>query len=161
MGRRAAPTIDKKLTGNPGKRAINTREPVARVGLPDPPDHLDADARHHWDQFGAELVKEKRLGVVYGPLFAAYCVAWSRWQQAERRVRTDGPVTITQSGYEQKSAWLTIADRAWSQVIKALSEMGLTPTSQTRAVRIEESPEELDPFAAFDHPDANASKRVN
>ena len=157
MGRRPTATIDKVLRGNPGKRPINQREPVAQVGLPPAPDHLDPDARAHWAEFGAALVAEQRIGVVYGPIFATYCVAWSRWQHAERQVRERGAVTSSPSGYEVKSAWLTIADKAWAQVVKSLGEMGLTPTAQSRAVKVE-PPADGDPFAAFDAP---ADHRVN
>ncbi len=160
-GRRPKATIDRKLGGNAGKRPFNKREPVVRVGLPDPPEFLDADAKDHWYTFGAELVKEQRIGVVYGPIFASYCVAWSRWVQAERRVRSDGAVQVTPNGFEQKSAWLSIADRAWSQVVKALAEMGLTPTAQSRAVRVDDVAEDADPFAEFDRTSPGVSARAH
>jgi P27 family predicted phage terminase small subunit len=160
-GRRPKSTIDRKLGGNAGKRPYNRREPVVRVGLPAPPDHLDQGAKDHWIQFGAELVKEQRIGVVYGPIFASYCVAWSRWVQAERRVSLDGAVQVTPNGFEVKSAWLSIADRAWSQVVKSLGELGLTPTAQSRAVRVDNVEKEQDPFAEFDKTSPGLSPRVN
>ena len=40
-GRKPKPTAVKKLEGNPGKRKLNTKEPVPAKGMPDCPEWLD------------------------------------------------------------------------------------------------------------------------
>ncbi len=44
-GRKPKPSHLKLVTGNPGKRAINTQEPVPERILPAPPPELTAEAR--------------------------------------------------------------------------------------------------------------------
>ena len=44
-GRKPKPSHLKLVTGNPGKRAINTQEPVPERILPAPPAELTAEAR--------------------------------------------------------------------------------------------------------------------
>ena len=39
-GRKPKPTAQKKLEGNPGKRKLNTKEPVPGKGMPDCPKWL-------------------------------------------------------------------------------------------------------------------------
>ena len=48
-GRRPKPTHLKLITGNPGKRAINLREPKPVPKMPEPPTALSAEARQEWD----------------------------------------------------------------------------------------------------------------
>ncbi|MGF0034338.1 hypothetical protein ACQRBN_15455 [Bariatricus sp. SGI.154] len=39
-GRKPKPTAVKKLEGNPGKRKLNTKEPVPEKGMPICPEHI-------------------------------------------------------------------------------------------------------------------------
>ena len=39
-GRKPKPTAIKKLEGNPGKRKLNTKEPIPAKGMPECPDWL-------------------------------------------------------------------------------------------------------------------------
>ena len=43
-GRKPKPTAVKKLEGNPGKRKLNTKEPVPAKGMPDCPEWLLPEA---------------------------------------------------------------------------------------------------------------------
>ena len=137
-GRKPKPTAIKKQDGNPGRRPFNTNEPIATPGLPDCPDHLDDEARAEWHRTGAQLVKEKRMSPTYKAAFAAYCVAWSRWVMAEKKVQEFGPVHNTPNGFLQSSPYLTIANQAFAQVMKALTELGISPTSQARVAAVKE-----------------------
>ena len=62
-GRKPKPSHLKLVTGNPGKRAINTQEPVPERILPQPPPELTAEARGEWDLVAGEL---NRLGLLTG-----------------------------------------------------------------------------------------------
>lgn len=138
-GPKPKPTALKKQNGNPGKRPLNDREPEAIPGLPDCPSHLDAEARAEWFRMGPRLVKEKRMAEVYKAVFAAYCQAWSRWVEAEKMIQQHGVViSAPKSGYLMQSPFLNISNKAMSQMMAALTEMGLSPSSQSRVSEIPE-----------------------
>lgn len=60
-GRKPKPTHLKLVAGNPGKRAINRKEPKPRREIPSPPDHLSDRARVAWGSLSTKL---DRLGVL-------------------------------------------------------------------------------------------------
>ena len=47
-GRKPKPTALKKLEGNPGKRKLNTKEPVPAKGMPEGPKWLLPEAKEEW-----------------------------------------------------------------------------------------------------------------
>jgi phage terminase small subunit len=49
-GRKPKPTHLKLIEGNPGKRPIRTGSERPTTAMPEPPDHLNADARIEWDR---------------------------------------------------------------------------------------------------------------
>ena len=49
-GRKPKPTHLKLIEGNPGKRPIRTGPERPTTAMPEPPDHLNADARTEWDR---------------------------------------------------------------------------------------------------------------
>ena len=49
-GRKPKPTHLKLIEGNPGKRPIRTGPERPVTTMPEPPDHLNADARTEWDR---------------------------------------------------------------------------------------------------------------
>ena len=54
----------------------------------------------------------------------------------------------TPNGYLQSSPYLTIANQAFAQVMKALTELGISPTSQARVAAVKE-PATVSRLAAF------------
>src|SRR5690348_1699990 len=91
-GRRPLPTAVKKLRGNPGKRALNDKEPAAPSGDPVMPKGLSAAAAQEWRSIVPELRQLGVLSRIDGKALAAYCHAYARWFQAEREVRRLGLV---------------------------------------------------------------------
>ena len=75
------------------------------------------------------------LGVVTAldrAALAAYCQAYGRWAEAERKLK-DTPVLIKlPSGYIQPSPWLAIANKQLELMAKYMAEVGLSPVSRTR-----------------------------
>jgi P27 family predicted phage terminase small subunit len=63
---------------------------------------------------------------------ALYCASYGRWVEAEKQLASNGLTVLSPSGYEQKSPWLTIADKAMEQLRRFISEFGLSPASRTR-----------------------------
>ena len=136
-GRKPKPTAIKLQDGNPGKRPINPDEPKAIPGMPECPAHLDDEATAEWHRMGPQLLKEKRMAPVYKAIFAAYCQAWSRWVHAEKMIQQHGEVIKTPStGYVVQSPFLQISNKAYDNMVKALTELGLSPSSQSRVTEV-------------------------
>lgn len=152
MGRRGPapkPTELKRLEGNPGKRALNTREPRYAAKAPPCPKHLTGEARKEWRRVSRELLAAKLLQVVDRAALAAYCQAWARWVDAELKMQEDGfrMVATTDKGYEHVSPWFQVSTQALKQMKAFLVEFGLTPASRTRIQAPEQT--EADEFDDF------------
>ena len=59
-GRKPKPTALKKLEGNPGKRKMNTKEPVPGKGMPDCPKWLLPEAKEEWKRLCQKLSEISR-----------------------------------------------------------------------------------------------------
>ena len=60
-GRKPKPTAIKKLEGNPGKRKLNTKEPIPAKGMPECPEWLLPEAKREWERL-ADLMNQ--MGVL-------------------------------------------------------------------------------------------------
>jgi P27 family predicted phage terminase small subunit len=131
-GRRPLPTATKLLRGNPGKRAINQREPKP-TGIPTCPTHLDATAKREWTRISRELIDIGLLTEVDRSALAAYCAAYSRWASAEKSIAKFGLVIKSpKSGYPVANPFVGIANTALQIMHRFAIEFGLTPASRTR-----------------------------
>jgi len=130
-GRRPLPTALKLLRGNPGKRRLNAAEPQAPTTRPSCPAHLGPIARKEWFRIIREL---ETLGIVT-PLdraaLAAYCDSWEQWIEATEQIRKFGMV-IKMGATLIQSPYVTIADKAKTQMRNFLTEFGMTPSSRSR-----------------------------
>ena len=132
-GRKPKPTALKVLTGNPGKRPLNFREPNPEPGIPDRPSHLSPEACAEWDRVAAVLQVQGIITQADRAALSAYCVAWARWVEAERKVKDMGPVVkAPRTGVPMQNPYLSIANNAMGQMIKLAAEFGMTPSSRTR-----------------------------
>jgi len=148
-GRKPKPTLLKVLDGNPGKRTLNDREPVAPEGMPDPPAWLDDEARAEWDRVTVDLAGMGLLSPADRPALTAYCTAWSRWVEAEAMVKKFGSIVKSpEKGFPMKSPYLSIADQALETMRKLMVEFGLTPSSRSR-IRVPDGGEAGDEFDRF------------
>jgi P27 family predicted phage terminase small subunit len=145
-GRRPKPTALKQLAGNPGKRAVNHCEPQPS-GIPDCPEHLDAEAKTEWQRISAELLTLGLLTSVDRAALAAYCASWSRWIAAEKNIAKFGAVIKAPSGYPIQSPFVSISNSALDLLRKFLIEFGLSPASRSR-LSINPTPP-ADSFEAF------------
>lgn len=135
MGKRGPagkPTALKEMAGNPGKRAMNRREPRPRVMLPAAPRHLNDEARREWRRMGRELLALGVLTSVDRAALAAYCVAYSRWVEAEGQVTKLGTIVKTAAGNLIQNPYLAVANRAMEQMCRLAGEFGMTPSSRSR-----------------------------
>ena len=137
------------LEGNPGKRALNDREPTPALGVPDCPNYLDDEAKAEWFRTAKVLSDMGLLSLADRTALAAYCIVYSRWLQAEEQVKKFGSIVKSpEKGFPMKSPYLTVADQAMEAMHKFMVEFGLTPSSRSR-IRVPEGGPALDEFEAF------------
>ncbi len=137
-GRKPKPTRFKLLTGNPGKRPLNEREPQPPLppSLPAPPKHLSRDARKEWNLVGSILLRMRVLSEVDLSALAAYATIYGRWQEAERDITRKGIMVRPAPGSKMlvQNPMLAVANKCLQQMVQFLGEFGLTPSSRTRIV---------------------------
>ncbi len=134
-GRKPTPTHLKEVRGNPGHRPLPEDEPeiTAPSELPEPPEHLDVEACREWVRTGTLLLNSGLLTELDTGALALYCTAYSRWVDAEERIRKHGPIVESPgTGYPSQSPYLQIANKAMEQMLKIQAEFGMTPSSRTR-----------------------------
>lgn len=131
-GRKPVPTAIKLANGNPGKRPLNNREPKPVTSIPTCPAHLTPTAKAEWKRVAHHL---HTLGIISeldrAPL-AAYCQAYGRWVEAEKKLKETPPLLRTPAGYVQPSPWLAISNKNLELMHKFLSELGLSPVARSR-----------------------------
>lgn len=130
-GPRPTPTPIRKTKGNPGRRPLPV-EPQVTAKLPPCPRYLSPEARSEWRRAGRELRRAGLIATIDLATFAAYCAAYGRLVQAERKLAETGMTGTTPNGLEVKSVWLQIADKALAQIAKLAPEFGMSPSARTR-----------------------------
>jgi len=150
-GVKPQPTALRVLRGNPGKRPLNTHEPVLPVSesLDLPPELLDdAAAAKEWTRLAPML---RDAGIVTDGEWAALvalCQQWSRYLEATSRIKLAGMVIKSPSGYPMPNPYIGIANHALSHCTKLWAELGLTPSSRSRVVAVGKK-QDINPLAKF------------
>ena len=150
-GRKPKPTRLKLLDGNPGKRPIRGDEPEPPGSLPTCPAHLSPTAKAEWKRLARVL---NRIGVVTQvdrAVLAAYCQAYGRWVEAERKLQETPTLIKLPSGYIQPSPWLGIANKQLELMHRCMGELGLSPVSRSRVHKLPSlGPKPWEPDEFFD-----------
>lgn len=130
-GRPPKPTERKRLTGNPGKRALPDASNV--VALPPvedtTPEQLGPAGSAVWD-----LVTEqcKWLAETDRPTLVLLCEKFDRRQDFIARLESSEPVLFTDKGYAYANPLVGMLSTLEVELTKLLSALGLTPTDRTR-----------------------------
>lgn len=147
------------LTGNRGKRALpnNAGLLAPDIEIPDCPTHLTAEAKKEWARVAPELLKIRIITQLDRAALAAYCQAYGRWVEAERRIKElndagkkngaqcAGLYDMTPNGFKQISVWLQISNRATTEMHKWMAEFGMTPANRVK-IQQAQVPEQNDLF---------------
>jgi P27 family predicted phage terminase small subunit len=141
-GRKPKPTHLKLIEGNPGKRPIHAGKERLVTAMPDPPDHLNDDARAEWERVAHGLHALRLLEMVDRAALAAYCTAYARWVQAERAIAemakrdllTGGLMIKTSNGNAIQNPLVGTANKAASDMVRYAAEFGMTPSARVRLV---------------------------
>lgn len=131
-GRRPTPTALKVLRGNPGKRPINQDEPKPTPGPPEPPEHLDDEARKQWFRWCDELSNMRVLTKADREILAVMCDTWARYVKAKKAVDVAGLLVKSPNGYPMLNPALSIVNKCAAQLRSFATEFGLTPAARSR-----------------------------
>jgi len=139
-GRKPKPTHLKLITGNPGHRQLNDKEPRPALSLPMAPAELNDDAKVEWGRVSEELYRIGLLTGIDRGTLAAYCQAYGRWMQAERAIAemakrdtlTGGLMIKTTNGNAIQNPLVGIANKAMSDLVRYAAEFGMTPSARSR-----------------------------
>lgn len=105
---------------------------------PECPAHLEGCARAEWLRIIVYLEKYKLITDIDTAALALYCVAYGRWQDAEKVIQEmkskggDGMIVKSPSGYPIQNPYLAVANRAMEDCYKYLQQFGLSPAARTR-----------------------------
>lgn len=131
-GRKPKPTALKQLAGNPGKRALNKREPNPPRGPLDPPAHLCPAAAAKWHELAKTFDQLGLLTTIDRTAFEAYCETWARWCAAKAIVAKQGLTYSTGNGLIRKRPEVQIAAECERLMRQYAAEFGATPSSRSR-----------------------------
>jgi P27 family predicted phage terminase small subunit len=162
------PTQIKLVTGNPGRRPLNMKEPVGKPGIPEAPLWVSEKAKASWPYIAGLLVDMGVLAVNDAIGLEALCEAYAEVREARESLKR--PITLTDSegnSYEvakggelvyvtvgkggpmirvrPEMAVIADADR---RLRACLAEFGLTPAARSR-VQVLDGKEEDNPLAKF------------
>jgi P27 family predicted phage terminase small subunit len=135
---------------------INKAEAALPAVLPDPPDHLGAEAREEWGRVATDLHAVGLLTKIDRAILAEYCVSYGRWVIAERIIAADavrdpagaGLLATTSNGTKVQSPAVGIARRAMHDVARYATELGMTPSARSRVTAVP-PPDPDDPAARY------------
>lgn len=140
-GPKPKPTKEKERLGNPGRRPLNDSEPEP-IGLPEPPDYLDAYASEVWQRVILSMSK----GVYTAcdtELLASYCQACSLHKKAvyvnshgRYKAYKDGIITNSMYTDTNGKDWIRIQKEQATNMASIGTRLGLDPAART-AIKIQ------------------------
>ena len=132
-GRIPKPKVINDLKGDTHKRRRHQAEPVPPKNHPVCPDYLDIVAKAEWKSVTEQLDQMGLLSSADSTALELYCSAYSRYRDAEEKVRRFGEVIVSPvNKYPMVSPYSTIMNRNLDTCRRMLIEFGLTPASRAR-----------------------------
>jgi len=131
-GGKPKPTVLKLLQGNPGKRAINKKEPQSGPGRIRAPSELSPEGKKHFRKMAATLRRSQLYTELDTHALALLAEAYATWCLAQRHIQEDGMLTTNAEGTTIQSPWARIASTTARQIHSLLAEFGMTPSSRSR-----------------------------
>ncbi len=131
-GRPPKPTRLKILSGNPGKRPLNTREPKPSSAVPRCPVWLDAEAKRKWKQLAPELARLGLLTALDGDALAAYCTAWADFRRAAEVLKKEGTIIEKPSGASASHPAVAQQQAALQAMRSFMALFGMDPSSRSK-----------------------------
>lgn len=144
-GRKPKPAARQIAEGDPRKLGKHklieklNREPNAKRGLPDCPEHLEGRARSAWEFWAEELAHMNLDSRPDAMMLEGACVNYGRAVESDLILQRDG-LTVEDpviSGERiilkiKKHPAVEVSNAAWRQVRAFCSEFGLSPVARAR-----------------------------
>lgn len=135
-GRRPKPTVLKLVAGNPGKRAINKREPKPRREVPSCPAHLSDVSKVAWGRLTVLLDRMGVLTEADALALERLCDCYAEILECRELIARDGRTYTTQTAQGdtliKANPAATQLRGADSQFKSYLVEFGLTPAARSK-----------------------------
>jgi len=139
MGKRGPapkPTALKLIDGNPGRRAINRKEPKPTAIIPKCPPWLSAAAKKEWRRVVPELERMGLMTIVDAAALTGYCVSWARLIEAQKFIEEHGMFYTVKDKVGQlksmnKVPHISISEKAMDSMKAFCKEFGFTPSSRS------------------------------
>lgn len=132
-GTKPKPTTLKILEGNPGKRALNVREPKPRKVLKAAPPWFDSMHTKIWE----DTLDAAPLGMlkqVDASVLVAYVCAYVIHQRATEELCSSELLIESLMGGVKANPLTLVQAKASTVMLRAAAEMGFTPSSRSRVV---------------------------
>lgn len=131
-GRKPQPSALRVLRGNPGKRALNADEPKYEATTLECPSGLPAAAGAEWQRVMGQLTASGQVTNVDRGVLEGYCLKYAQWRALEAEAARHPFVVKSPSGYPMPNPVLGMANKVFALMLKAASELGITPSSRSR-----------------------------
>ncbi len=152
-GRRPKPTALRLVEGNPGKRAINKKEPKPKRQIPSCPAYLDDSGKVAWGRLSVLLDRMGVLTEADGSALERLCDCYTDILECRKLIERDGRTytTSTAQGDTLIKANPAVAQlrAADAQFKSYLVEFGLTPAARSKVHATPDDDEKEDPLAEF------------
>ena len=159
-GRTPKPTHLKVVSGNPGKRAINKREPKPKREIPSCPAYLSDVGKVAWGRLGVLLDRMGVLTEADGPALERLCDCYAEILECRQLIKEQGRTYSSIRGIGDENspieqvlmkanpavAMLADADRRFKSY---LVEFGLTPAARSKVHAAPDDNNKKDPLAEF------------
>lgn len=119
----------------PSRTAANVPDPEVVVTIPDPPPELSEEARAYWEDYARKLREMRVLSKADLTALAMLCESTATYWESMQKVREQGLVLKAPSragDYFIRNPFLTEANAAMAQMMKLLTEFGLTPSARVK-----------------------------
>lgn len=111
--------------------------PTSSVRIPDAPDYLEGYSKVIWERVTREMVARNIYDTDTREMVAAYCIEFARFIESEKDIRKQGATyKAKKSNSIMYNPKLTVSDRAFDRMVKLAAELGLTPVSRKRVVKV-------------------------
>lgn len=136
-GRKRLPTATLEASGaykkNPQRRDERANEPEPEAGAAKPPG-MSLEAERHWPVMAKILEDAGVLTRMDGLALGVYCETYARWRDALDAFNRQRVVSVG-TGKTRKlvpNPQHDIADKAQSQLVRLMTEFGMTPASRSK-----------------------------
>jgi P27 family predicted phage terminase small subunit len=145
---------------------VNAREPKHATIDPTLPPELEARepeapwlplARGEWLRI-VETLGHGHVTTVDRGTLIAYCLKYGQWITYERAAGLEEAIIAGKTGYLMPNPRIALANRAYTAMLKAAVELGITPSSRSRIVA---APSKADPAIAPDEFTKFQRRRTN